>query len=68
MRPLALLVLTLSPALAAQDGPGPRALLEAKLASPFLSRADWTTDYDEALRRARVREQLVLGYFTTAGP
>jgi len=41
--------------------------LEAKLASPFLARADWVVDYDEARARADARGQLIFGYFTTAG-
>lgn len=49
---------------AAQD---PTELLRAKLASPFLEHADWTTDYDAARRAAKERDQLVFGYFTTAG-
>lgn len=47
--------------------PDPAELLRSKLASPFLEHADWTTDYDEARRRAHERGQLVFGYFTTAG-
>lgn len=42
--------------------------LEAKLAAPFLRRAEWTTDFATARRRAAERGQLILGYFTTAGP
>lgn len=49
---------------ASQD---PAELLRAKLASPFLHHADWTTDYDAAKRTALQRGQLVFGYFTTAG-
>lgn len=45
----------------------PAELLRAKLASPFLYHADWTTDYDEAKRIAKQRGQLIFGYFTTAG-
>lgn len=50
-----------------QEAADPAQLLRAKLASPFLELADWTTDYDVARQRAKEREQLVFGYFTTAG-
>ena len=46
--------------------PTPAAALEQKLASPFLRHADWTTDYDAALRTAVAEKKLILSYFTTA--
>ena len=61
------LVVPLSVPLVAQDRPDPATELQDKLASRFLQQADWTTDYDEAKRRAGDRRQLVFGYFTTAG-
>lgn len=51
--------------------PGPQTpeqQLQAKLAQPFLQRAEWTTDWDTARQRAAERGRLILGYFTTAGP
>ena len=53
--------------LAAQGRPDPAEELKNKLASAFLQHADWTTDYDVARRRAQQRQQLIFGYFTTAG-
>jgi hypothetical protein len=61
----ALALLLLSPIAAQTETPEQQ--LEAKLASPFLKRAPWTTDYDEARRRARDADELIFGYFTTAG-
>jgi len=46
----------------------PQQELEAKLASPFLQRAPWQLDLASARAAAAEREQLILGYFTTAGP
>jgi hypothetical protein len=40
-------------------------LLAAKLASPFLGKARWLTDWDEALTAARREDRLVFAYFTT---
>ncbi len=68
MKCLTLMGLALIAPLAAQDQPDPHKQLEAKLASPFLRHASWTTDFDAALRRATELDQLVLGYFTTTGP
>ncbi len=49
-----------------QERPSPAVALQQKLASPFLRHADWTTDYDAALRTATAEKKLILGYFTTA--
>ncbi len=46
--------------------PSPEQALQAKLASPFLGKAPWLTDYDAALAAARQRHTLIFGYFTTA--
>jgi hypothetical protein len=54
--------------LAAQERPSPEELLKTKLASPFLKKADWITDYDKALALAKKRKTLIFGYFTTTGP
>ncbi len=53
---------------AAQQRLAPEVLLERKLASPFLKRADWVLGYATALDRARKRGVPIFGYFTTAGP
>ena len=37
---------------------------DAKLKSPFLKNGDWTTDYDEALARAKESGKPIFGYFT----
>ena len=37
---------------------------DAKLASPFLSNADWIIDYDEAIAAAKKTGKPVFGYFT----
>ena len=61
-----ILGLMLAPAAVCQDRPTPAAALKAKLASPFLKLANWTTDYDTALAAAQKRKKLIFGYFTTA--
>ena len=43
------LCLAAATSVAAQERPTPEAALKAKLASPFLRKADWITDYDAAL-------------------
>ena len=45
----------------------PEEQLRAKLASPFLKKASWHTDYDKALETAAETKKLIFGYFTTAG-
>jgi hypothetical protein len=47
--------------------PSPEELLEAKLDSAFLKKADWVLGYDLAMKRAREAKKPILGYFTTAG-
>ena len=49
------------------ERPSPEKLLEAKLDSAFLKKAEWVMDYDLALKRAREAKKPILGYFTTAG-
>ena len=41
-----------------------RARYDKKLASPFLKKADWTTDYDRALARAREEKKVIFAYLT----
>ncbi|MCA8964837.1 MAG: hypothetical protein H6838_07665 [Planctomycetes bacterium] len=48
-----------------QTPPSQDELLAAKLASPFLQRAPWHTDWDEALAAAGEQHRLLFGYFTT---
>lgn len=61
------LLLLLAATLPAQDRPPPEEELRTKLASPFLKKAAWITDYDAALASAKKRRKLIFGYFTTAG-
>jgi hypothetical protein len=60
------LVLALGAVVPAQDTkPSQDDLLAAKLAAPFLAKARWFTDWDEALAAARREERLIFAYFTT---
>lgn len=55
----------------AQDGktkPTQEQLLAAELASPFLQKAPWCTDWDKALAAAKAQKRMVFGYFTTVNP
>ena len=52
---------------AAQTDQTPEEQLQAKLASPFLKKANWYTDYDKARVAAANSGKLIFGYFTTAG-
>ncbi len=45
----------------------PEEQLQAKLASPFLKKASWHTNYDKARAAAADSGKLIFGYFTTAG-
>ena len=45
----------------------PEEQLRTKLDEPFLKKAKWLTDYDQALTEAKRRRKLIFGYFTTAG-
>ena len=67
---LAFVVPAVVPAVAQTPAPqtSPQEQLAAKLASPFLQAAPWTTDYDAARVAARAQHKLILGYFTTVGP
>ena len=58
--------LVVAASVTAQERPSPDAALQAKLASPFLTKAAWFTDYDAALTAAERRQTLIFGYFTTA--
>ncbi len=50
---------------AAQDPVDPlQEKLEKKLGSAFLKKADWQTDYDKALAKAKEGGKLVFAYFT----
>ena len=68
MRALLVWTLFVAAPLAAQERPPAAEQLREKLAAPFLQKASWTLDHAAALARAKQREQLVFGYFTTAGP
>jgi len=37
---------------------------EKKLASPFLKKAAWLTDYDKALEESKKTNKPIFGYFT----
>lgn len=37
---------------------------DKKLASPFLKKAAWTTDYDKALEESKKTGQPIFGYFS----
>ena len=61
-----LLLPCLAALLPAQDPkPSQDELLAAELASPFLQKAPWLTDYDAALAAAKERHKLIFAYFTT---
>ena len=62
---LALASLALATAGAAQEPKSQDELLAAELASPFLRKAPWLTDWDQALAEARRDERLIFAYFTT---
>ena len=51
-------------ALAATSQDTLEARRDAKLASPFLKKAPWRTDYDEALRLARASKKPIFAFFT----
>ena len=67
---LALALVAATPALARAQGRQPpsqdelQANKEKKLAEEFLKKADWTTDYDEALAKAKESGKLIFAYFT----
>ena len=62
----ACLVSLFLPALLNAQPEDPR--LREKLASPFLKKARWNLDLDNARAQARKTGRLILGYFTTTGP
>ncbi|MCR9247699.1 MAG: hypothetical protein NXI31_21950 [bacterium] len=41
-----------------------RKLRDEKMALPFVQHADWTFDYDEARRRAKLENKVIFAYFT----
>ena len=41
-----------------------QARLDAKKALPWLTKADWTTDFDEAKKRAEESGKVIFAYFT----
>ena len=51
-------------ALAATSQDTLEARRDAKLASPFLKKAPWRTDYDEARRLARESKKPIFAFFT----
>lgn len=66
-RVLAVCVL-LAAVVVAQDEPTKptqEQLLTAELASPFLQKAPWSTDWDAALAAAKAQQQMLFAYFTT---
>lgn len=48
-----------------QDARSQDELLAAELASPFLQKAPWLTDWDAARAAASERHKLLFAYFTT---
>ena len=69
MSRILLLALALLPfPLAAQERPSSEEQMRQKLASAFLRNTDWVRELPIAMDRAKVRKQLIFGYFTTAGP
>jgi hypothetical protein len=65
------LALALAVALPAQDTPPPAAQadpmvanFEKKLASDFLTKAPWVTEWDAAKAAAKKENKPILGYFT----
>ncbi|MHC4078641.1 MAG: hypothetical protein ACYST0_09420 [Planctomycetota bacterium] len=64
---LVLASLLLAAMAAGQTDQTPEEQLQAKLASPFLKKASWHTNYDKACAAAAGSGKLIFGYFTTAG-
>ena len=62
-----LLLAGMATAQTAQTDQTPEEQLQAKLASPFLKKASWHTNYDKARAAAADSGKLIFGYFTTAG-
>ena len=54
--------LVMAPGVSAQDALV--AKRDKKLASPFLLKADWITDYDEARAKAKETGKPIFAYFT----
>jgi hypothetical protein len=48
----------------AQDDEALAARRDEKLKAEFLQFADWTTDYDEARKRAKETKRPIFAYFT----
>ena len=59
------LPILLAGSLAAQtDAAALQAKLDEKLATPFLTKAEWSTDYDQARTLAKAKGKVILAYFT----
>jgi hypothetical protein len=54
-----------APTAAQEAKPTQDELLAAKLVEPFLQRAPWRLDWDEALAAASSERRLLFAYFTT---
>ena len=68
MRPVLAVCVLLAAGAVAQDGstkPTQEQLLAAELASPFLQKAPWCTDWDAALAAAKEQKRMLFAYFTT---
>lgn len=61
---LALPILLAGPIAAQNDAAALQAKLDEKLAASFLTKADWTTDYDQARTLAKAKGKVILAYFT----
>lgn len=48
----------------AQDADKMKANYEKKLASDFMKKVDWVTDYDEARAKAAKSGEVIFAYFT----
>lgn len=55
-------LLTAAALLLSQDGLEEKR--DKKLESPFLKKAAWITDYDQALAESRKQKKAIFGYFT----
>lgn len=58
----ALALLELAAAVEAQDTPEQKR--DKKLGLPFLKKAPWITDYDQALEESKKQGKPIFGYFT----
>ncbi len=59
------LPLLLAGVVASQNDPAAlQKKLDEKLSAPFLTKAEWKTDYDEARKLAKAKGRVILAYFT----